>query len=188
MHGFSPMSHYHFREAVAMAWMDSETYWPDKYRQRRRKMEASPSNESRKSRNSNGSVSSLSRQTRSTTASYNKQQKKHCRTLTQASLDSGKFGLRLIHTGDCTHLPTPVHSKHSECQLHKWANKRTRKQVMSCPDCNLTLCVTCYKPFHTIHNLNSIKADIENDRDITISKLPFYLDTINLETSKSRSV
>lgn len=125
MCGFSPMSHYHFREAVAMARMDSETYWPGKYRQRRRKMEALPSNESRKIRNSNGSVSSLSRQNRSTTASHDKQQKKHCSTLTQASPDSGKFGLRLIHTGDCAHLPTPVHSKHSECQLHKWANNVT---------------------------------------------------------------
>ena len=189
MHGFPPMSHYRFREAVALAWMDSETYWPDRYRQRRRNKVVSPSNESLNTRKSNASVSSLSRQTRSTTASQQqKQQKKHCSTLTQGSIDSGKFGSRLIHTGDCTHMPTPVHSKHSECQLHKWANKRTRKQVMICPDCNLTLCVSCYKPFHTVYNLNSIKADIENDREINISKVPLCLEAINVKSFNYRSV
>ena len=74
--------------------------------------------------------------------------------------------------GDCTHLPTPVHSKHSECQLHKWANKRTRKQVMTCSYCDITLCVQCYKSFHTVLNLNCIKADIENDQEININTYP----------------
>ena len=125
MHGFTPKSHYQFREEVALAWMDSETYWPQRYRQRRSTMVSSPSAVSQKSRNSSGSISSLSRLTRSTAASIRQLSQRNCSALTQAALDSGKFGTRLIHREDCTHLPTPVNSKHSECQLHKWARKQT---------------------------------------------------------------
>ena len=63
-----------------------------------------------------------------------------------------------------------THAHANNTQIHKWANKRTRKQVMLCSDCNVTLCVTCYKPFHTILNLKTIKADLENDCEICIDK------------------
>ena len=160
----TPIEHYRFRESIAQAWMDSDNYWKDRYPKRRRLASVGLPGKG-KDQLTTGSISSLSRQTRSTTTST---PRKSCRQLNQTALDNGRFASRLLHSGDCTHLPTPVHSKYSECQLHKWANKRTRKQVMSCSDCDITLCVQCYKPFHTVLNLNCIKADIENDQEINL--------------------
>ena len=40
---------------------------------------------------------------------------------------------------------------------------RTRKQVMLGPDCNVTLCIACYKPFYTVENLEKIKADFKHN-------------------------
>ena len=148
-------------------------------------MVSSPSAVSRKSRNSSGSISSLSRLTWSTAALLRNLSQRNCSTLTQAALDSGKFGTRLIHREDCTHLPTPVNSKHSECQLHKWACKQTQKQVMLCPDCNLTLCVNCYKPFHTVLNANSIKADIESDNTSCVKPSCPQIDEIDIKVTKA---
>ena len=120
---------------------------------------------------STSSISSLSRQTRSTAVST-ATPKKSSRQLSQATLDNGRFDSTLLHSGDCTHLPTSIRSKHSEWQLHKWASNITRKQVMTCSDCEITLYVQCYKPFHTVLNLNCIKADIQNDQDINVKSYP----------------
>ena len=118
---------------------------------------------------SSASISSLStRMTRSSYASslvpkHPAEDKRNCTTLTLPNLSSGLFSNRLIVNEMCTHFPLPVRSKHSECQLHKMFNKRTRKQVMLCPDCNVTLCVLCYKPFHSVDDLNKIKVEVQND-------------------------
>lgn len=39
---------------------------------------------------------------------------------------NGNFEKRLILLHEYTHLPVPSVSKHSKCQVHKWADKRTR--------------------------------------------------------------
>ena len=193
MHKLSPMSHYRFRERIAEAWMDSGNYWKDRYPKRRKLVsQASSVSLSGKSINqlSTGSISSLSRQTRSTAASAAITPRKTCRQLSQTALDSGRVASRLLPSGDCTHLPTPVHSKHSECQLHKWASKRTRKQVMTCSDCDVTLCVQCYKPFHTVLNLNCTKADIKNDQDVTVKSHPLssHPNTIGVDMKYIRRI
>ena len=192
MHKLSPMSHYRFRERIAEAWMDLDNYWKERYPKRRKLVSQASVCLSGKSikQLSTGSISSLSRQTRSTAASAAITPRKNCRQLSQTALDSGRFASRLLHSGDCTHLPTPVHSKHSECQLHKWASKRTRKQVMTCSDCDITLCVQYYKPFHTVLNLNCIKADIENDQDITVKSYPLssHPNTIGVDMKNIRRI
>ena len=165
--------------------MDSENYWKGRYPKRSRLASVSLSGKSKD--HQGGSISSLSRQTRSIVMPA---PKKSCRQLNRTALDNGRFDSRLLHNGDCTHLPTPVHLKHSQCQLHKWANKRTRKQVMSCSDCDIPLCVQCYKPFHTVVNLNCIKADIENDQEINIEAylLPSHRHHVDIDMVDIRRV
>lgn len=187
MHNLEYISHYRFREQLFLAWMDSDQYWPTRYSTRKRFKKASASVEGsamkRGKQESSASLSSLStRMTRSSTSSLvpNSGGKKHCTTLTLGNLESGLFGKRLILNEVCTHFPLPVRSKHSECQLHKMFNKRTRKQVMLCPDCNLTLCILCFKPFHTVDDLNKIKVDVQNDFCLPSSSSSFSLSSINI--------
>ena len=131
----------------------------------------------KRSRLGSDSLSSLSRMTRSSYTPLlfpHTESKISCKTLNQTNLYNGSFNKKLAILVKCTHLPPIPCSRHSECQLHQLANKRTRKQVMTCNDCNATLCISCYKPFHSAYDLNMIKADIEDDRGSTIKTIiPF---------------
>ena len=162
MHGLKPMTHYHFREKVALAWLDEERFWPGRY-SRRPKI-----NTECKSRKTHVSATASSaRVTRSVASSTNTSVTlKSCKALNQNSLENGTFDQRLILSDEFTHLPTPAVSKHSECQLHKWADKRTRKQIAYCSDCNVCLCIQCYKAFHTVLDLRRVKNDLQNDKSI----------------------
>ena len=130
MHGLKPMSHYRFREQVALAWLDSDRHWPTRYSKRPRTHKKQPSEAIIESQSSR-SVSSLSScQTRSTrTKSNSTPKRKACTSINQAALDKGSFDSRLILNDEKTHLPIVPSSGHSDCQIHKWAGKRTRKQV-----------------------------------------------------------
>ena len=168
MHGRKPMSHYRFREQVALAWLDSDVHWLTRYSKRPRTHKKKTSEAIINSQSSK-SVSSLSScQTRSTKIKDNLASKrKSCRSLNQAALDKGCFDSRLILNDEKTHLPVVPSSGHSDCQIHKWAGKRTRKQVAYCPDCNVCLYIRCYKIFHTVLDLRRVKADIENDKEVS---------------------
>ena len=176
MHGFEPKSHYTYREDIFKAWMDTDLYWPTRYQTKRKAgmkliAESSTAPGRKRSRICTDSLSSLSRMTRSSYTPLrfpDSGPKISCKTLNQTNLDNGSFDKRLTISVECTYFPSVPCSRHSECQLHGLANKRTWKQVMTCNDCNVTLCINCYKPFHTAHDLNMIKADIENDRESTI--------------------
>lgn len=161
MHGLKPMSHYYFREKIALAWLYEERFWPRRYSRRPK------STDSKKSKIAAPASASSARVTRSVTSTSTvSATPKTCRTLNKTTLSNGNFDTRLILSDDCTHLPAPALSKYSECQLHKWADKRTRKQIAYCSDCNVCLCIQCYKAFHTVLDLRRVKNDLENDKDI----------------------
>ena len=163
MHGLKPKSHYLFREQIALAWLDDEKFWPLRHKRRTRTKSVSS--------NSNKKKASVSRVTRSSVTSSNttiSSISKNCNMLNQNSITNGSFDKRLVLSDEYTHLPAPATSKHSECQLHKWSNKRTRKQIAYCADCNVCLCIQCYKAFHTVMDLRRVKNDIVNDKQICI--------------------
>ena len=163
MHGLKPMSHYSFREQIALAWLDEEKYWPERYSRRPRT--SSASSQSRKKQNV--STTSSGRVTRSiASSSIASSTAKYCKTLNQSALVNGSFDKRLVLSDEFTHLPAPALSKYSECQLHKWSDKRTRKQIAYCADCNVCLCIQCYKAFHTVVDLRRVENDIQNDQQI----------------------
>ena len=168
MHGLKPMSYHFFREKIALAWLDEEKYWPMKH-SRRPRIKSLSSN----SRKKHASISSSpsARVTRSSVASSNtaiSSTPKSCNTLHQTSLINGSFDKMLILNDEYTHLPIPATSKHSEYQLYKWSNKRTRKQIAYCADCNVCLCIQCCEAFHTVMDLRRIQNDIQNDKEIYI--------------------
>jgi len=164
MHGIKPMTHYCFREKIALAWLDEETFWPSRYA--RRKRSNSTTSENKKNRIS--SSLRLTRASAMTSTTSSSTLNKSCKTLNQSSLEGGSFDKRLILSDEFTRLPAPTVPKHSECQLHKWSNKRTRKQIAYCADCNACLCIQCYKAFHTVVDIRRVNHDIQNDKDICI--------------------
>ena len=75
--------------------------------------------------------------------------------------EDGKLKRRL-EAGD--HWPLPNVVKDPICQMHFWATqKKYRKQTMYCAKCGVTLCLICYKKFHTISHLVDVKAEIKCD-------------------------
>ena len=83
------------------------------------------------------------------------------RRMTRKSLGlEGTFGVRL--DGNRLHVPTPMldNKKYTTvCQLHRLANsvvnkdrdipKGARNKVMICGDCHASLCLKCWKSFHS---------------------------------------
>ena len=165
MHGLKPMTHYHFREKIALAWLDEDQFWSTRYSRRPRSTPGTRRNTSSTKSLKSSSFSSA-RVTRSVATSSTistSSAGKSCKTLNQSALSNGSFDKRLIISDEYTHLPAPATSKYSECQLHKWSEKRTRKQIAYCADCNICLCIKCYKTFHTVLDLQRVKNDIQND-------------------------
>ena len=108
MHGIKPMTHYCFREKIALAWLDEEPFWPSRYARRKR-------NNSTTSENKKKRISSSLRLTRasamnSTTSSSTLN--KSCKTLNQSRLEGRSFDKRLIPSDEFTHLPAPTLSNH----------------------------------------------------------------------------
>ena len=163
MHGLKPISHYFFREQIALAWLDDEKFWPLRHSRRPRKKSVSS--------NSNKKKASVSRVTRSSVTSSNttiSSISKSCNTLNQNSITNGSFDKRLVLSDEYTHLSALATSKYSEYQLHKWSNKRTRKQIAYCADYNICLYIQCYKAFHTVMDLRRVKNETVNDKQICI--------------------
>ena len=51
--------------------------------------------------------------------------------------------------------------KESRCQLHYWVRRKNhRAQLMSCVECNVTLCIHCFNIFHVVEEFVGHKEDI----------------------------
>ena len=123
MHGYKPVSHYQFQKEVAMSWLDDTRYWPGRYPRKNPRRSRGPI--STPSTISTSSRSRTSRKSRSTKGSRSTKsprnilpKKRKCVTIPQ---DLRKMNGRLEINSYTTHLPELPFSKHSECQLHKWA-------------------------------------------------------------------
>ena len=122
----------------------------------------------------------MTRSITSSTLSTSPSTSRTCKNLNKNSLVDGSFDKRLDLSDDYTHLPAPTMSKYSECQCHKWADKRTRKQIAYCVDCNICLCIKYYKIFHTVLDLQHVKNDFDIDNKYCViasksEELPYCL-------------
>ena len=60
------------------------------------------------------------------------------------------------------HLPVATYKPGSKCQLHSYLmGKQTSHHLTVCETCNVALCSRCYKPFHTVLELNDYRGKIE---------------------------
>ena len=60
------------------------------------------------------------------------------------------------------HLPlhnVSVKKNSLRCALHRWVDHKyeIRSMVMVCTSCNIPLCISCYKPFHSVASTTELK-------------------------------
>ena len=59
----------------------------------------------------------------------------------------------------------------TRCSLHPWAkNMKKQKQIVKCETCGIYLCVECYKNFHTIQDVDTLRCSVETTAEKTINK------------------
>ena len=140
--GGKPITHYEYHKACALAWIDPENYGceGDGYK--------TPSD----NENDMSTLSSGSSDLRKPRFS-------------NAALDPRNGSLKNRLNRNVQHWPcTPVRDRNRNmplCQLHRWAAGIQRRAHASyCAECNVTLCLDCFGPFHTIYDLPAEKESL----------------------------
>ena len=64
------------------------------------------------------------------------------------------------------HLPVVIPDKSKKslrCQLHRWADRsyEFKEKIMVCGTCNVSLCLHCYKEFHTLKHKDDLKKHVK---------------------------
>jgi len=157
------MSHYEFPKAIVLAKICPQEYSAPKQR------ESIPfqRGDHRGQRRSSSSVRSLAMcdamsasTARAVTATRAKKAKTASAYVTAVQVkdrSSVLHGKRLNPV--LSHLPSPVVRAGDACTLCRWATgNKYRAQISHCDDCNVTLCVWCYKTFHTVEDLEAQKG------------------------------
>ena len=62
----------------------------------------------------------------------------------------------------CRHIPIAPR-RHAHCAMHRWLGFRKQSNLCFCPDCNITLCRTCYDVFHKTKNIVAIKCWLQRE-------------------------
>jgi hypothetical protein len=150
--GIKPMSHYEYRKCITLAWIEPDTYWPDRYKNKNNKQagitESAISVDGSRKRQ-------LGTDSASVTSS-----KKRAVAVNDDSMDprTGKLRNRLI-AGHGLHMPEE--STHdAKCGLHFWATRERKRggKVLNCSTCKVSLCINCFKLFHTVQEADDLKA------------------------------
>ena len=146
------LSHYEFRNKIALAWLDSKEHWPNR--------DVKSFVKKRSAASISSSIES-ERQTRSSTKPTPEPMQKRAKKLTDYSLDpnEGALKCRLDHT--VSHWPLPPCGKKVKCALHFWAaGIEDRAQIVKCSLCEVHLCVSCFQIFHVTHSLLDAKDNL----------------------------
>ena len=185
LHKQVPISHYKFQKDITLAWIGGGTHWKKNTDDRervdhRRSFEnareiltTSTTRPSRKRKTSTTQVTESTR--RSLCSSETKEEVKREKSprVTDKSLAAnGIFRVRL-NRGE--HWPVQdLMKKEPRCQLHFWATgEKHRAQLMRCNECDVTLCIHCFKLFHTSENLVKHKERIADQLRLCMTKTCF---------------
>ena len=165
------MSHYNFHKAIALAWIDPATYWPDRMKkthmlQEQWMTETQTTSASSNSERNDVSTSSSNRSSwshkRSVTSSGSMQtngieatKKKHA--IPMNNTQTGMLWHHLnVHRG--AHMPKASENKEPKYTLHSWgANKKNCKQILKCGTCGIHLCIECFGKFHTVTKVEDLR-------------------------------
>ena len=165
------MSQHDFRKHVALYWINPEEYKREngvviEVNTRKRKG-TTDSTVSSVTKSSSRSLDS-SATTRSNASRPPVHTKSRAYTKSRASVvtdetlkQNGNLRNRLNSALD--HLPEPTTiSSNPRCALHRWVGIEKKAQIMKCTTCNVNLCLDCYKKFHSVVDLVSIKQSLKN--------------------------
>jgi hypothetical protein len=175
--GVIPMSHYEFRKRIALAWMNPDKYWPNRFSKKAQNSSAGGTN----STNTASSQSTLSRKRGpdsldSESSSVCNKKKCYGVRVTDRNLDPRTGELRnRLGFGPGQHGPVVPSQKYPACALHNWAyygNKDgvVRKQILFCDTCKVSLCVPCWKRFHEIQEVADLKASMGASSNLEYDK------------------
>ena len=176
------LTHYQFRLAIARIWIDrhgDETLRQWKLaRMEVTTRNATPNVSDATRKRGRSPIPMPARATPSPTsniATYGSARKvartKSPQKAAQFTTNSLKFGGKLdcrLDYGKMRHIPITAEKagkKDAKCQMHRWALERddnsaekrkaceSRRGIIVCTDCHVSLCVDCYGVFHTEENL-----------------------------------
>ena len=162
------MSHYNFHKAIALAWIDPTTYWPDRMKKTHMLQEqwmtetqttSASSNSERNDVSTSSSDRSSQSHKQSVTSSGSMQtngieamKKKNAIPVNNMTLCpwTGMLWHHLnVHRG--AHMPKASGNKEPKCALHSWgANTKNCTQILKCGTCGIHLCIECFGKFHTV--------------------------------------
>ena len=166
------MSQHDFRKDVAEAWINPAEYAKEKGL----KMTVTTNRKRKTITDADSSVSSVTMSTSSSVSSrrlktsvssrrlFTPRPEKRATAFTDDSLSpNGQLKIRLNVAAD--HYPIPPSSTRARCALHRWVDNESLKQAMKCTTCNVHLCIQCYKLYHTVPDLISIKQHLKKKYD-----------------------
>ena len=186
--GKQPMSHYNFRKAITLAWIDPATYWPDRMNktcmlQEQWTTETQTTSASSNSERNDVSTSSSNRSSwscKQLVASSGSMQtngieaikKKHAIPVNNMTLcpQTGMLWHHLnVHRG--AHMPKSSENKEPKCTLHSWgANTKNRAQILKCGTCGVHLYIKFFGKFHTVPEVEDLRRSSNpmslNDKNI----------------------
>jgi len=151
------LDQYKFREEIIKSWMDGDN--EDELQQ-----------DSRKRKRSEVTVDSHSISLRSSTISESDVVVRG-RRIDDKALDPTNGTLK-CHLDTDFHFPIMQQSTNAPCGLCRWAMKEEVSRdkcrirgvhVSRCDKCNISLCLACFKPFHTISDVKRLKSDVKKN-------------------------
>ncbi len=157
------LSQYQFREEIVKAWLDGENS-DNEFQRKRKLMEhqvSSSSSEGGGARLRTRSSMSIEEEEASTIP--------RGRKVNDSSLDPTSGELKIRLDVDFHYPITPASNKYPPCSLCHWAlkdgdsrNSRVRgSSISTCDRCNVSLCISWFKPFHTITDVNKLKSEVK---------------------------
>jgi Transposase IS4/SAP domain len=160
------LSQYEFRRLIAMAWIGPAEHDPRRSKASSNTTFNSPTFELRKRKRieESGSRRSVRICIANSALKDNNKNKAH-RACDNSLQPDGKLRCRLRR--DLHHWPAPAKNHKQRCCLHRWAAEiEVKAQVIYCHDCNVHLCVSCFKAFHTVPNIVEKKEALKELFDI----------------------
>ena len=169
------LSHHDFRKAVALSWINQPLYWtPQKKPTRKEQKQYEGPSMSKKKMAADPSTRSQKRMATDNLSPVDAGKKRRRAKVTDAAMSQqGSYGdMRLNRS--FTHFPIPV-SGRVRCMIHRWCNVEKFGGVVECEDCKVTLCLACYKMFHTCNDMMANKKELmqqfhQEKEEMTISR------------------
>ena len=158
------LSHHDFRKAIALAWIDPTQYHPGNAPTPPRPSFSTPPAGAWSFGNPNLSGKHSRKKEVEKLADKTAKAKKRARAVqfTDKTLEPGGI-LSVCLENTLTHFPVPA-KQDAKCQMHRWVGfPNKRSNLMSCEDCHVSICLQCWKQFHTVKDLAGIKGGLAKE-------------------------